>query len=275
MITKCAFAIALAATIVAVGACDGDGPAATPTAGIEATSTPVPSTLSPSATSNAASTPSGGAAIVIDQPAEGSTVPWYVHIDGRANVFEGRLTVEVIDPIMPQLRCRRSVTAEQRQSAAGPASFGPWSAQLPIALHTQIPRDLVTIRAFSISPRDGSEENEVARGVRLSGDRPNIVITLPPCNAASPNGGMLVVGGDALVFEAALTVELRDAEGRAIASQNALAASGTEPSQWSTSFDLSALPNRGVGVEEVVAYSRSPRDGSIENVYGVPITVTP
>jgi hypothetical protein len=76
----------------------------------------------------------------------------------------------------------------------------------------------------------------------------------------------------AQVFEAALNVDIRDASGTAVLTQNVMAASGTEFSFWTTTFDISGLTP---GFYDIVAYSFSAMDGSIQDEFPVQISVGP
>jgi hypothetical protein len=111
----------------------------------------------------------------------------------------------------------------------------------------------------------------VERSVTLSNERPDIVITSPAC-ADEVTGPSLTVEGMAEVFEAALTVEIRDASGTAVATQNVLAASGVEFSPWTATFDISGLT---AGFYDVVAFSHSAMDGSVINEFPVQVSVGP
>ena len=79
---------------------------------------------------------------------------------------------------------------------------------------------------------DGSIENLVERNVTLSPQHPAIFITSPECGATVAPGDTLEVTGRAAVFEAALTVELRDASGAVVVGQNVMAATGVEESDF-------------------------------------------
>ena len=129
-----------------------------------------------------------------------------------------------------------------------------------------------TIRAFDRSAKDGSEENVVTRGIQLTAEAAPIVITSPGCNAQVQAQSKLDVKGSASVFEATLLVDLRDSTGKVIKTESVKAsASAPETGTWQTSFDLGSLPT---GDYEIVAYSKSARDGSAQNVFGVPIRIT-
>jgi hypothetical protein len=69
-----------------------------------------------------------------------------------------------------------------------------------------------------------------------------------------------------------LHVDIRDSSGTVLATNRVMAASGTEFSFWTTTFDLSGLSG---GFYDLVAYDLSARDGAIENEFPVQISVGP
>jgi hypothetical protein len=255
--------IALLAAVLAT-ACDdddsaGDGPNGTP----QPTSTPDGGGVAP--------------AITINQPSPRSTVSVPFTISGSANVFEGSLQVRVEDANGDAL-CERTV-----QATSGTGTPGNWTtimAFMPPQYRGATATTLVpapvegTIRAFSFSAEDGSEQNIVLQQIVIDATLPNIVIEDPLCNSEASKEQPLEVNGQALVFEAALTVELRDQSGATVLSNRVMAANGTEMSPWSTTFDLNS-PSIAPGRYEIVALSFSAKDGSPENEFAIPIEVTP
>lgn len=242
---------------------DGNGGDATPPA---ATVTSGEGAATPAVSATAASS---NPLISIDLPAEGDTVAVPVAVAGEANVFEAVLEVEVVDAAGASL-CRRIVMA-----TSGTGTPGTWETNM--AFDPALAGDgegpfPVTIRAFNRSARDGEIENVVERDVMFSPELPDIVIETPACNAESDAGGVLEVTGTAQVFEAALTLELRDAFGRVVITQNVTALSGVERAPFSATLDLGAAAV-APGRYDLIALSFSARDGSIENVFSVPVAV--
>jgi hypothetical protein len=241
-------AIVLCTGVLLLAGCDGGVPGA-------------PSSPPSTSPSNTPATP----LISIDSPAEGATTRTPIELSGTANTFEAALTVDVVDGSGTTL-CVRSLTA-----TSGSGTPGSWNAVLAIP-----PPDAaveVTLRAYSFSAADGSMENLVERPVSLAADRPLIFITAPGCGAAVSAGTALAVSGRAFVFEAALTVELRDASGAAVATQTALAARGDEESPWSTTLAVPA--GLAPGSYDLVAYDLSARDGAVENEFAIQVLVEP
>jgi hypothetical protein len=204
-------------------------------------------------------------AITINQPGPRQTVNVPFAISGAANVFEGVLVVRVLDNAGTAL-CERTVLA-----SAGTGTSGNWTTTM--AFPPPVAPLEATIRAFSRSPQDGSERDITVQQIVVSPDPPAIVIGTPRCNAPASKSVPLVVSGQALVFEAALNLELRNADGAAVLSERAMSANGTERSPWSTTLDLSGA-NIPPGAYDLVAFDFSARDGAIENEFSIPIEVT-
>jgi hypothetical protein len=216
----------------------------------------------PTATPAASPTSVEVPAITIDEPAAGATVRSPFTVSGTANVFEGALIVDVMRPGSDVPLCTSWV-----QATSGTGTRGSWETTIAVP---PLPDDApITLRAYSISARDGSVENLVERPVTLSAEHPNIVIEQPPCGARVERGA-LAVSGLAQVFEAVLFVDVRDASGTALVTERVMAASGTEYSPWSATLDLSSLE---AGRYRLVAYTHSPRDGSVIDEFPVEISV--
>lgn len=248
----------LSALALVVGACGDDDEAtttATPGATGTATSAASPVAASPTATA--------GEFIAIDVPAEGATADAPFLVGGTADVFEAALTVDVLDAAGETL-CVRHIMA-----TSGTGTPGSWETTLAVP-PPPAPAD-VTVRAYSFSAMDGSMINLVEREVTLSTERPSIFVTAPSCGTTVAPGGTLMVAGRALVFEAALTVELRDASGTVAVSQNVMAANGTEESDFSTMLAIPATLRSGF--YDLVAFSHSAMDGSVENEFSLQIVV--
>lgn len=243
-----------AGMVLAASACGDEGEEAKPS----------PTAAAPTATVAVSPTPAG-AFITIDKPAAGATASVPFTMSGGADVFEAALTVDVLDSADKTL-CVRHIMA-----TSGTGTPGTWATTIAIP-PPDAPED-VTLRAYSFSPKDGAIENLVQHDITLSIDRPAIFITSPACGATVAPGSTLVARGRALVFEAALVVELRDASGTALVTQNVMAASGTEESDFTANLVLPAtLPS---GFYDLVAFDHSARDGAVENEFSMQIVVEP
>jgi hypothetical protein len=184
-------------------------------------------------------------------------------MSGDANVFEGALTIDALGNAAGLVLCTRHV-----QATSGTGTPGTWEGILAFPP----PADAVpiTLRAYTFSAMDGSMQDVVERSVTVSNEQPAIVITTPTCAEDVP-AGTLTVSGMALVFEAVLHVDIRDASGAAVRTQRVMAESGTEFSPWTATLDLTGLT---AGFYDVVAYDLSAEDGSIENEFPVQISVS-
>lgn len=266
--TRPLLALVLAATAtLALTACGGDDNT-TPTATVAAPASPTAAPRTPAGTTVASTpaaptTPAPQPQIAINQPLSGASVRPPFHIDGAANVFEGALVVQVLGPDSKVL-CEHAV-----QATAGSGTVGTWETTMAFAPPTAAGAG--TIRAFSRSAKDGSDENVVTRSIQLTNEAAPIVITAPACGATSPAGGKLDVRGTASVFEAALSIDLRDATGKVLNTQHVTASAGAPGTgTWQATFDLAGLP---AGDYDVVAYNTSARDGSVQNTFPIPIRI--
>lgn len=246
--------ILLAALLAACGEDDASAPA---------TPSPSPPAATPATTPAASPTSeTPGAFIEIAEPAEGAVVAVPFTARGSANVFEAALIVQVVDE-GGRVVCERSV-----QATSGTGTPGTWQAEIafvPPAAETPM-----TLRAFSLSPRDGSEENVVEHTVRVSPEEPDIVITSPSCGQHVQALTTLEVEGIATAFEATLTVEVRDMAGDVVRSE-VVTADNFMRGNWRTSFDLTGLDTAQY---DIVAYSLSAEDGSVQDAFSIPIRIT-
>ena len=196
---------------------------------------------------------------------DGATVAVPIDVSGEADVFEAALTVDVLDASGIRL-CIRHIMA-----TSGTGTPGTWAATM--AFPPPPAAEPVTVRGYSFSAKDGSIVNLVKRNVTVSSHRPAIFITSPACGATVAPGVTLAVQGRAAVFEAALTVELRDASGTAVVTQNVMADSGTDESDFSAALAIPAtLPS---GFYDLVAFDHSARDGAVENEFAIQVEVAP
>jgi Predicted solute binding protein len=261
-LAACTAAILLLAT-----GCDGpSGPTQTPSPSVTLPPAPTPS---PSATVSPAPTPSpsesSAATIDIQSPVDGSTVAVPVRMRGTANTFEAALTVDALNEA-GDILCVRHIMA-----TSGSGTPGTWETRLGFAPESDTEIAPVTLRAYELSAKDGSITNLVERKVSLSPNRPPIMVTSPVCGDAVAPGGSLAIQGLATVFEAALTVELRDASGAAVFSKILMTEEGNVESRFS---DVATIPAGLVpGFYDLVAFNFSAKDGSIENEFPVQLRV--
>ena len=190
------------------------------------------------------------------------TVP--LEADGTANTFEAALTVDAINAA-GDILCMRRVTATPSSGAPG-----VWQAVLGFAPQGDT-EEPITLRAYEESAEDGSIINLVERQLTLSAEHPAIFLTSPVCGDVVAAGGPLAVQGLATVFEAALTIELRDAAGNAVFTHNLMTAEGGVESPFGEIVTLPA--GLTVGFYDLVAFNVSAMDGSVENEFPVQVEV--
>lgn len=217
----------------------------------------------PSATPAVGVTGTPPPAIEIESPKDEETVMSPVTVSGTASVFEATLNVAVKDAAGNVL-CETFTTASE--GAPGRGDFEVTLAFVP----PESAEDGI-IEAFTRSAKDGSVQDRVSVDVTLSEEQPAIVVTSPQCGqeVQSP----FVVEGTASVFEAALVIVVRDAQGNELAHIGALA-SEAEPARGDFAQEVPfTVDARQQGTIE--AYSGSPRDGSIINLFSVPVVLLP
>ena len=238
----------IACLTFATGCASGGGGTASPSPSPPATSSP---------------TPEPTPLITIDNPADGATVSVPVAMSGTANTFEASLSVDALSEA-GDILCVRNIMATSGSGTPGTwettLAFPPQDADMP-----------VTLRAYEFSADDGSMVNLVEREITVSAERPRIIIATPACGETVVPGGTLEVTGSAFVFEAALTVELRDASGQAVVTQNVTAADANQESPWQASLVIPA--DLLGGMYDLVAFDFSAEDGSIQDEFSVQILV--
>lgn len=221
-----------------------------------------PSTASPTASPSVSTHPTGPA-ITITTPAEGDTVSVPFTVSGEANTFEATLTVEAVDE-SGLVACVRQLTA-----TSGSGTPGTWEGTLAFPPEEDpLP---VMLRAYTHSAKDGTIIDLVEFPITIAPDRPPIFLTSPTCGQVYERGSLVSVSGLAAVFEAALTVDVRDGSGETVTTLSLTADACCEHSTFSSLLTLpDDLPP---GLYDVVAYSLSPKDGSIENEFPVQIEI--
>jgi hypothetical protein len=221
-------------------------------------------TTSPTDGSPTSSPPTATApAIVIGSPAEGETVSVPFTVSGEANTFEAALTVEVVD------QSGTGMCVRQLMATSGSGTPGTWEGTL--AFPPELNSLPVMLRAYAHSAKDGSIIDLVEYPITIAPDRPPIILTSPACGQVYDLGGLMMVTGTAALFEAALTVDVRDASGTTVATLQVTADECCVESNFSSSLTLpSDIPP---GLYDVVAYSLSAKDGSVENEFPVQIEI--
>lgn len=212
---------------------------------------------------SASETGAAGSAIVIESPTEGESVSVPFSVSGEANTFEAALTVEVVDG------SGTGMCVRQLMATSGSGTPGTWEGTL--AFPPELNPLPVMLRAYARSAKDGSVIDLVEYPITIATDRPPIILTSPACYQVYDLGGLMMVTGTAALFEAALTVDVRDASGTTVATLQVTADECCVESNFSSSLTLpDDIPP---GLYDVVAYSLSPKDGSVENEFPVQIEI--
>ena len=242
-----AFVAVIALTSCASSPVDGGSPAL---AGASLTDTLVPAAVP-------------GSAIDIESPADGATVSVPFAVNGEANTFEATLTIDAVDE-SGMTACVRQLTA-----TSGSGTPGTWEGVLAFPPEEDPLR--VMLRAYTFSQVDGSMIDLVQYPITIAPNRPAIIVTSPRCGDVYEPGGLMLLTGSAALFEAALTVELRDSSGSALVVVPVTAEECCVESLFTAELTIPA--GLSSGFYDVVAYSLSAEDGSIENEFPVQIEV--
>lgn len=257
--------VALAA-VVAVTALAGCTPGGAPSPSPDAPTGGASPTLSPTAlpTGSPTSSPAPtGQAITILSPRGGDTVSVPFAVSGESDTFESALTIDAVDA-SGMVACVRQLTATSGGGTPGVwqgvLAFPPEENPLPLSL-----------RAYTYSQVDGSMTGLVEFPITVAPDRPLIIMTSPRCGDVYAPGGLVMLTGTAALFEAALTIELRDSSGTALITVPVTAEECCVESQFSSALTLPA--DLASAFYDVVAYSLNAADGSVENEFSVQIEV--
>jgi hypothetical protein len=200
-------------------------------------------------------------------PAVGAIVDVPVAMSGTSNTFEAALTVDALTTV-GDILCVRHIMA-----SSGSGTPGIWETSLGFVPPSDTQNTQITLRAYELSAKDGTMINVVERAVTVSPVHPVVMLTSPICGDVVAPGADIAIAGLATVFEAALTVELRDQAGAVVFSTHLLTTEGSVESPFST---IVAVPAElHAGLYDVVAFDRSARDGSIQNEFTVQISVRP
>jgi hypothetical protein len=250
MLIRRTFALAALLAAVTLAACSsGPGSSSSPSPNGSSSASPTPTVEAP--------------AISIASPAEGETVAVPFTVSGGANTFEAALTIDAVDA-SGELMCIRELTA-----TSGSGTPGTWEGTL--AFPPEVNPLPITLRAYAHSAKDGSVIDLVEYPITIATDRPPIILTSPACGQVYESGSLVLVTGRATLFEAALTVEVRDASGTVVVTLPVTADECCVESNFSSQLTLP--DDMTPGRYDVVAYSLSPKDGSVENEFPVQIEI--
>jgi hypothetical protein len=204
-------------------------------------------------------------AIAVAGPRSGDEVTVPVTVKGVASVFEGTVVIAVESADGSKTFCKTFTTASE--GAPGRGSFEAQIAFPPPSSATD-----GRVQVYSESAKDGSVQNLVSVPIVISSEQPAIVIDSPMCGGEVKSP--ITVKGTASLFEAALVVVVKDSLGQELARASVLA-SESAPARGTFSQELSfSLPGSSEN-GSIEAFSTSARDGSVINVFSVPVTLTP
>jgi len=251
-----------AGSVMLLSACGGGSKKA------DVTSTRPAVAGTPSPASSPEATPQPGI-ITINQPQANETLNVPVTVSGTASVFEGALTVAIESSSGDRTFCSAITTASE--GAPGTGTFSVMLAFPPppiISPQTEVAR----VHVFSLSPKDGSILGEAIAPVYLSGQLPKIVFYSPLCGQTVKSP--ITISGLATVFDGSLQVAVRDSAGNVLASAKATASSSA-PNAGTFSQQLKFSLKGGAQQGRIEAYSISPQDGSVINLFSVPVGLLP
>ncbi len=267
--------VMVAGSIIVLSACGGS------TKKADITPTPPATTGTPSHASSPAATPQSGA-ITIDQPQQDETVNVPVTVSGSASVFEGALTVAIESSTGERTYCRANTTASEGAPGTGTfdvsLAFPPPPFVPPLNLGARV-------HVFSLSPKDGSILAEAIVPIKLSGVVPNVVVESPLCGA--PVSSPVTVSGTASVFEGSLILDIKDSTGNVLATAQVTATPGTQtpgtpmPGTQTLSTPMPTFSQdltfsvSSAQQGTIDAYNLSAKDGSVVNLFSVPVLLTP
>lgn len=220
-------------------------------------------TASPTDAASGTASPSGEAVITITSPVNDARVTVPVTADGSATTADGTLILELLTEGGDTL-CTRHVVA-----TSGTGTPGTWQADLAF-----VPPDAdesAILRAYELNADDGTEIHVVETPVVVTSERPPIIIETPVCGDTVAPGGMIAVHGRAQVLEAKFSLELRDAAGTAVLTQELTAENATDEPGFSATVTVPAdLPG---GFYDLVGYQAGAEGGSVKYEFPVQILV--
>ncbi len=234
-------------------------------------------------------------AITIGSPLEGDYLPaqGFLDISGTGTALpEGSVIVNILD-VDDNILAEAAATTD----AADPVGTGSWSVRIDLTRSTIADGTPAMIRAFSLSPADGSLVAEAMIDV-IFGPPPTevqptavpptalpptqvpstevpvvsaVVVFTPAMNAVVTHDGTVTATGSATnVPEGNVVVRALDVAGNVLAEQ-AVVASGAVGGTGSWQADLTVQVERGT-LGSIYAFSPSPADGSVIADGSVPVT---
>jgi spore germination protein GerM len=266
---------------------------AQPTATRRATATP-----RPAATPRPTATPSGATTVKVYLLADGRLVPVLRRIDATRAVGRAAMNELLEGPTAAEAAASPALTSavpdgttllglevgdrvatvdlsRRFESGGGSASMFARLAQVTYTLTQFSTVDRVLFQLEGTPVTVFSSEGIVLTGPAVRADfqdlLPSVFVDRPAWGGSLESPAR--VTGIANVFEASFFIEVRDAEGRTLVREHAMATCGT--GCWGT-FDVTlrfSVPRRQAG--SLVVYILSARDGSVEDLRSYPVTLRP
>ena len=209
-------------------------------------------------------------AIVVDGPKPGDRVSSAVHIFGTADVFEGVLTARILDADGTQ------IASTHTDATCGSGCRGDYSVWIAYSVPSE---QKGSVEIYEASAKDGSALHKVKVPVTLTGSGPDCGCgdLEKPIWIVTPHDGDTIsnpvfIRGHADVFEAALILRILDEDGKVLVEVPVQASCGT-----GCVGDFSATIAYHVDHEQpgkIWAFDYSAKDGSIENLEVVSVTLT-
>ena len=243
-------------SVVLLSACtdNAKAPPKTPTANTAAT-------LAPDVTVQP------GLATIIS-PKEGERMRVPITVSGTASVSEGTVVViEIQSTDGNRTYCRAFTTASK-----GPDDTSTFEAMLAFPPAPSTPSLGATVHILTVNPEDGSKQELASVPFVITVEEPDVLINSPLCGASVKSP--VAITGSASVSEGALTVSVNDLTGNELASADVKASEGTQ-GRGDFSQELSFSLSGGEQPGMIEAYSHSAADGSVINLFSVPVILTP
>ena len=202
------------------------------------------------------------AAITVTEPKPGDWVNIPVRVKGTASVFEATVIIAVESADGSKTFCKTFATASEgapgRGSFEAQITFPPPSFEAPTDARVQV---------YSQSAEDGSAQNLVSVPFVIWHVLPPLYFQSPLCGGEVKSPATVAVS---YAVEGQLIVVIKDSSGKELARARQTMGRGPSTMTQELEFSLSGGPQAGT----IEAYA-SPREGVIENVISVPVTLVP
>ena len=204
------------------------------------------------------------AAVIVNEPRSGDRVKIPMTVKGTASVFEGTVIIAVESADGSKIFCKTFATASE-----GAPGRGSFEAQIAFPPPFKAPTD-ARVQVYSESPKDGTVQNLVSVPFVIWHELPPLFIDSPLCGDEVKSPATVAV---TYAVEGELIVVIKDSSGTELA-RAVQEVSGREGTRGTISQELTFSLPGGPQAGTIEAFS-SPRVGIIENIFSVPVTLTP